>query len=147
MEITRDIRYIGVNDHKIDLFEGIFKVPKGMAYNSYVILDEKIAVMDTVDEDFKEPWLQNLKKALGDRKPDYLVVQHMEPDHSANILHLLEEYPQTTVVATQKAFDMMNHFFGVSWKAEKLVVKDGDELLLGNHRLEFIAAPWCTGRK
>ena len=141
MEITRDIRYIGVNDHNIDLFEGIFKVPNGMAYNSYVILDEKIAVMDTVDEEFKEKWLENLKKQLENRKPDYLVVQHMEPDHSANMLHLLEEYPEITIVATAKAFVMMSHYFGDYWEAKKLVVEDGEELSLGKHKLKFISAP------
>lgn len=141
MKITSDIRYIGVNDHSIDLFEGIYKVPNGMSYNSYVILDEKIAVMDSVDEEFKNPWFENLKRELGEKKPDYLVVQHMEPDHSANIVHLLERYPETTLVATAKAFDMMKNYFGAKLKANKLVVKDGEELSLGRHKLKFISAP------
>lgn len=141
MIITRDIRYIGVNDHKLDLFEGIYKVPNGMSYNSYVILDDKIAVLDSVDEEFKEEWLTKLKKELGERQPDYLIVQHMEPDHSANIIHLLEEYPEIIIVATQKAFVMMKHYFGTGWEANKLVVKDGDELVLGKHKLKFISAP------
>ena len=141
MKITSDIRYIGVNDHSIDLFEGIYNVPNGMAYNSYVIVDEKIAIMDTVDEDFTDIWFENLKRELGERKPDYLIVQHMEPDHSANVVHLLEKYPDTVLVATQKAFDMMKHYFGEGFVAKKQEVKDGEELLLGKHRLKFISAP------
>lgn len=141
MEITSDIKYIGVNDHSIDLFEGIYKVPNGMSYNSYVILDEKIAVLDTVDEEFKEPWLKNLQDALEGKTPDYLIVQHMEPDHSANVVHLLEQYPDTVLIATAKAFDMMQNYFGDGLQAKKLVVKDGEELSLGKHKLRFISAP------
>ena len=141
MEITSDIKYIGVNDHSIDLFEGIYKVPNGMSYNSYVILDEKIAVLDTVDEDFTAPWFENLEHVLEERIPDYLIVQHMEPDHSANVVHLLEKYPKTTLVATSKAFDMMQNYFGSGLHAKKLVVKDGEELSLGKHNLKFISAP------
>lgn len=141
MKVTSDIRYIGVNDHAIDLFEGIYKVPNGMAYNSYVIMDEKIAVMDTVDEQFTELWFENLEKELGERKPDYLIVQHMEPDHSANIVHLLGKYPETVLVATEKAFTMMKHYFGTGFHVEKKVVTDGEELSLGKHKLEFISAP------
>lgn len=141
MRITRDIRHIGVNDHDIDLFEGIYKVPKGMAYNSYLIVDEKIAVMDTVDEQFTKEWFDNMKKELGERIPDYLIVQHMEPDHSANILHLLERFPKVILVATAKAFDMMENYFRNGLEAEKLVVKDKDILSLGKHKLQFISAP------
>ena len=112
MNITKDIKYIGVNDHSIDLFEGQYKVPNGMAYNSYVIMDEKIAVMDTVDAGFTHEWLDNLSDVLGERKPDYLIVQHMEPDHSANIANFLRVYPDTTVVANTKTFAMMDNFFG-----------------------------------
>ena len=111
MNITKDIKYIGVNDHMIDLFEGMYKVPNGMSYNSYVILDEKIAVLDSVDGGFTIPWLNNLQNFLGKRKPDYLIVQHMEPDHSANILNFMEKYPKAMVVASAKAFDMMLSFF------------------------------------
>lgn len=141
MKITTDIRYIGVNDHTIDLFEGIYKVPKGMAYNSYVILDEKIAVLDTVDEEFTREWFQKLDKELDGRKPDYLIVQHMEPDHSANIVHLLQRYPETILVATAKAFDMMEHYFNTGLKAVRKVVTDGETLSLGEHKLQFISAP------
>ena len=141
MKITEDIRYIGVNDQNIDLFEGIYKVPNGMSYNSYVILDEKIAILDTVDEQFTEEWFEKLRKEIGERVPAYLIVQHMEPDHSANIVHLLEQYPDTILVATAKAFDMMKNYFGSGLKAKKLVVADGEELTLGKHKLKFIAAP------
>ena len=141
MKITGDIRYIGVNDHSIDLFEGIYRVPKGMSYNSYVILDEKIAIMDTVDEEFTNAWFENLKREIGECKPEYLIVQHMEPDHSANIVHLLEKYPETTLVATKKAFDMMEHYFGEEFRAKRQIVEDGEELSLGKHRLKFISAP------
>lgn len=141
MEITSDIRYIGVNDHCIDLFEGIYKVPNGMSYNSYVIIDEKIAIMDTVDEQFTAPWFENLEREIEGRKPDYLIVQHMEPDHSANVVQLLKKYPGTILVATAKAFDMMEHYFGAGFWANKQVVKDGEELFLGKHKLKFISAP------
>lgn len=141
MKITGDIRYIGVNDHTIDLFEGIYTVPNGMAYNSYVIVDEKIAILDTVEEQFTYLWFDKLEQEIGERKPDYLIVQHMEPDHSSNIVHLLEKYPQITLVATAKAFDMMKNYFGSGLQAKKLVVKDGEELSLGKHKLTFISAP------
>ena len=141
MRITSDVKYIGVNDHAIDLFEGIYKVPNGMAYNSYIIMDEKIAIMDTVDEQFTKLWFENLEKELGERKPDYLIVQHMEPDHSANIVHLLDKYPGTVLVATAKAFDMMKHYFGTDFRAKRKAVTDGEELSLGKHMLKFISAP------
>ena len=141
MEITSDIKYIGVDDHSIDLFEGIYKVPNGISYNSYVILDEKIAVLDTVDGDFTEQWFEKLEYTLNGKKPDYLIVQHMEPDHSANVVHLLEKYPATTLIATSKAFDMMQNYFGLDFQAKKMIVKDGEELSLGKHNLKFISAP------
>ncbi len=141
MKITNDIIYVGVNDHKIDLFEGQYDVPNGMAYNSYVIMDKKIAVMDTVDRNFKHEWLNNLEDALGGRKPDYLVVQHMEPDHSANIMNFLETYPEATVVSSQKAFNMMKNFFGTDFSDKRIVVGEGDSLELGEHTLSFVAAP------
>ncbi len=141
MEITKDIKYIGVNDRDIDLFEGQYVVENGMAYNSYVISDDKIAVMDTVDERFGEQWLENLKAALLGRTPDYLVVQHMEPDHSANIVSFLKAYPGAKVVASAKAFAMMEQFFGRSFSDCSIVVKEGDTLSLGRHILNFIAAP------
>lgn len=141
MDITRDIRYIGVNDYKIDLFEGLYPVPNGMAYNSYVIMDEKIAIMDTVDEQFTIEWMNNIKMILGDKSPDYLVVQHMEPDHSANILKLLDEYPKTTIVATAKAFGMMKNYFGKDFEENRIVVDDKDMLNLGKHHLMFMTAP------
>ena len=141
MEITKEIKYIGVNDHDIDLFEGHYIVENGMAYNSYVILDEKIAVMDTVDTHFTEEWLTNLKTALNGRKPDYLIVQHMEPDHSANIANFLKEYPETVLVASMAAFNMMKQFFGTDYADKKMVVKEGDTLSLGKHTLSFVAAP------
>lgn len=141
MNITKDIRYIGVNDHKIDLFEGQYTVPNGMAYNSYVIMDEKVAVMDTVDRNFGDEWLENLKAALEGRKPDYLIVQHMEPDHSANIALFLKEYPDAAVVGNTKTFGMIDAFFGENLCRNKLIVKDGDELPLGAHTLTFVFAP------
>lgn len=141
MTITKDIRYIGVNDHKVDLFEGQYVVPNGMAYNSYVILDEKIAVMDTVDKNFTHEWLDNLQKALDGRKPDFLVVQHMEPDHSANIDKFLALYPEAVVVASAKAFAMMKNFFGTDYADRRIVVGEGDTLSLGKHTLAFVTAP------
>ncbi len=141
MTITNDIRYIGVNDHQVDLFEGQYVVPNGMAYNSYVILDEKIAVMDTVDQNFGEAWLNNLSAVLEGRKPDYLIVQHMEPDHSANVANFLNTYPEATVVASAKAFTMMKQFFGTDYADRRVVVKEGDTLSLGKHTLAFVTAP------
>ena len=141
MTITKDIRYIGVNDHQVDLFEGQYDVPNGMAYNSYVILDEKIAVMDTVDANFGEEWLGKLAAVLEGRKPDYLVVQHMEPDHSANIDVFLKAYPEATVVASAKAFTMMKQFFGTDYADRRVVVGEGDTLSLGKHVLTFVTAP------
>lgn len=141
MKITNDIRYVGVNDHKVDLFEGQYVVPNGMAYNSYVIMDEKIAVMDTVDRSFKHEWLNNLEDALEGRKPDYLVVQHMEPDHSANILNFMTNYPEATIVSSAKAFTMMGNFFGTQFEDRRIVVGEGDTLELGSHTLAFVAAP------
>lgn len=135
------IKYIGVNDHNIDLFEGQYIVPNGMAYNSYIIYDEKIAIMDTVDAKFKEEWFENIKKELGDKKPDYLIVQHMEPDHSANIDEFAKVFPDTTIVATDRAFVMMNKFFGTDYADRRLVVGEGDTLNLGEHTLTFIMAP------
>ena len=141
MFITNDIKYIGVNDHQVDLFEGQYVVPNGMAYNSYVILDDKIAVMDTVDQNFTHEWLDNLQKVLGDRKPDYLVVQHMEPDHAANVANFMNLYPETTVVASFKAFGMMKNFFGTDYADRRIVVSEGDTLDLGKHVLTFVTAP------
>ena len=139
--ITKDILYIGVNDHDLDLFEGQYIVPLGMAYNSYVILDEKVAVMDTVEKHFGEEWLANLEEALSGRTPDYLVVQHMEPDHSANIACFMEKYPAATIVASAKAFTMMKNFYGNEYESRRLVAAEGTELALGAHTLRFIAAP------
>ena len=141
MKITNDIVYIGVNDHEVDLFEGQYVVPNGMAYNSYVILDEKIAVMDTVDKNFTHQWLDNLQKALGGRKPDYLVVQHMEFDHAANVAVFLKTYPEATVVASAKAFTMMRQFFGSDYAERRMVVGEMDTLCLGQHTLTFVTAP------
>lgn len=141
MHITNDIRYVGVNDHEIDLFEGMYDVPNGMSYNSYVIIDEKIAVMDSVDRSFGEVWLKNIKEALADRTPEYLVVQHMEPDHSSNIALFMETYPQAIVVASAKSFAMMKQFFGDEYAARRRIVKEGDVLSLGSHELAFVAAP------
>ena len=141
MNITKDIKYIGVNDHNIDLFEGQYEVPNGMAYNSYVILDEKIAVMDTVDVNFTHEWMDNLQNAIGSRKPDYLIVQHMEPDHSANIHNFIKAYPEATIVASEKAFRMMKNFFGTDFADNRMVIAEGDTLCLGRHNLTFIGAP------
>ena len=141
MKITNDILYIGVNDHKIDLFEGQYDVPNGMAYNSYVIKDYKTAVMDTVDQNFTHEWLDNLGKALDGKKPDYLIVQHMEPDHSANIAKAMELYPEMVIVSNAKSFPMMKNFFGKEYEDRRLIIKDGDELPLGRHVLHFVAAP------
>ncbi|MDE7231360.1 MAG: FprA family A-type flavoprotein [Oscillospiraceae bacterium] len=141
MTITNDIRYIGVNDHEIDLFEGMYVVPNGMAYNSYVIMDEKIAVMDTVDQHFGGEWMSNLEKELGGRNPDYLVVQHMEPDHSANIKVFADKFPKAVIVASDKAFVMMKQFFGTDFADRRIVVGEGDKLELGKHVLNFITAP------
>ncbi len=141
MTITNDIRYIGVNDHQVDLFEGQYVVPNGMAYNSYAILDEKVAIMDTVDQNFGEEWLGNVSKALDGRKPDYLIVQHMEPDHSANIDNFLNVYPEATVVASAKAFTMMKQFFGTDYADRRIVVGEGSTLSLGKHVLTFVTAP------
>ena len=141
MKITDSIKYVGVNDHQIDLFEGQYVVPLGMAYNSYVIMDEKIAVMDTVDVKFTDEWLGNLKEVLDGRKPDYLIVQHMEPDHSANIMNFLAVYPDTTVVGNAKTFTFMGQFFDLDPAMKKLVVKNGDKLELGAHVLNFVFAP------
>ncbi len=139
--ITKDIKYVGVNDRNIDLFEGQFIVPEGMAYNSYVIIDEKIAVMDTVDKNFGDEWLSNIKSVLGDRKPDYLIVQHMEPDHSANIFNFTKVYPDALVVSSDRAFKMMLNYFETDYSDRRIVVKEGDTLSLGQHTLSFIAAP------
>ena len=141
MHITNDIRYIGVNDHEIDLFEGQYIVPNGMAYNSYVILDEKVAVMDTVDVRFAQQWLQNLQDALAGRQPDYLIIQHMEPDHSSSIMLFMEKYPQAVIVSNDKSFPMMQQFFGEDFAEKKIAVKSGDTLSLGAHQLTFVAAP------
>lgn len=141
MNVTKDIYYVGVNDHDIDLFEGQYVVPDGMAYNSYVIKDEKICVMDTVDIHFKEEWLSNISKVLDGRNPDYLVVQHMEPDHSANILSFLEVYPDTTIVTNAQAFKMMNQFFTLPSTVKTQLVKENDTLCLGTHTLQFVFAP------
>lgn len=141
MTITNDIRYIGVNDHDIDLFEGQYIVPEGMAYNSYVIIDEKIAVMDTVSADFGEEWLANLENVLGGRKPDYLIIHHMEPDHSANIDKFISAYPEAAVVGNAKTFEMIDQFFGSGLCKNKLAVKNGDTLSLGKHELTFLFAP------
>ena len=141
MTITNDIRYIGVNDHDIDLFEGQYIVPEGMAYNSYVIIDEKIAVMDTVSADFGEEWLANLENVLGGRKPDYLIIHHMEPDHSANIEKFISAYPEAAVVGNAKTFEMIDQFFGSGLCKNRLAVKNGDTLSLGRHELTFLFAP------
>ena len=141
MKITNDIRYVGVNDHQVDLFEGQYVVPNGMAYNSYVILDEKVAVMYTVDRNFTHQWLDNIQNTLGGRKPDYLVIQHMEPDHSANIANFLKVYPDATVVSSAKAFTMMKQFFGDDYADRRIVVGEGSTLSLGKHTLAFVTAP------
>ena len=141
MNITDDIKYVGVDDHIIDLFEGQYVVPNGMAYNSYVIMDEKIAVTDTVCLEFKDEWLDKLAKTLGERKPNYLIIHHMEPDHSGNVMNFLEKYPDTTVVGNAQTFNLLNNFFEVAPTLNKLVVKEGDVLDLGKHKLQFIFAP------
>lgn len=141
MQITQDIKYVGVNDHEVDLFEGQYVVENGMAYNSYVILDEKIAVFDTVDARFGDRWLGNIEAAVGSKRPDYLIVQHMEPDHSANIVRFMDAYPGTTVVASQKAFNMMGQFFGTDFASRRIVVGEGSTLSLGKHNLTFVTAP------
>lgn len=141
MKITNDVRYVGVNDHKIDLFEGQYSVPNGMAYNSYVITDEKTAVMDTVDAAFGDEWLANIEAALGGGSPDYLVVSHMEPDHSANIARFAEKYPEAKIVGNAKTFAMIKRFFGTDYADRQVVVKDGETLSLGSHELTFVFAP------
>lgn len=139
--MLKNIKYIGVNDHEIDLFEGQYIVPNGMSYNSYIIKDEKMAVMDTVDKNFYDEWMLNIKNELGDASPDYLIVQHMEPDHSANINRFAEEFPDATIVATDRAFVMMKKFFGTDYADRRLVVGEGDTLSLGEHTLTFVLAP------
>ena len=139
--ITNDIKYVGVNDHKIDLFEGQYIVPNGMAYNSYIILDQKIAVMDSVDINFSNEWLSNIDSVLDGKKPDYLIIQHMEPDHSSSIVEFTNKYPDTILVSTEKAFAMMQKFFETDFCEKRIIVKEGDTLSLGNHKLTFIVAP------
>ncbi len=139
--VTNDIKYVGVNDRNIDLFEGQFIVPEGMAYNSYVIIDEKIAVMDAVDKNFGDEWLANIKSVLGSRTPDYLVVQHMEPDHSASIANFVKEYPEAVIVSSDRAFKMMQNYFEIDFSEKRIIVKEGDSLSLGKHTLSIIAAP------
>ena len=141
MEITNDVKYIGVNDHEIDLFEGQYVVENGMAYNSYMIIDDKIAVLDTVDAHFGDEWLENMRRELDGREPDYLIVQHMEPDHSANITSFMDLYTGAKVVSSKKAFVMMKQFFGTDYSDRAIEIKDGDTLELGKHTLSFIAAP------
>ena len=141
MFITNDIKYIGVNDHSIDLFEGQYDVPNGMAYNSYTIIDEKIAIMDTVDANFTHQWMDNIQNAIGSRKPDYLIIQHMEPDHSANIMNFVKAYPEVKILASAKAFKMMGNFFGTDFPDNQVVISEGDTLCLGKHNLTFIGAP------
>ena len=137
MNITSDIKYIGVNDRNIDLFEGQYVVPNGMSYNSYLITDEKIAVVDTVDAAFTHEWLDNIENALGGKKPDYLIVQHMEPDHSANIMNFAKAYPDAVIVSSAKAFAMMKNFFGTDFAEKQIVVGEGDTLSLGKHNLKL----------
>lgn len=141
MKITKDILYVGVNDHDVDLFEGQYIVPNGMAYNSYVIVDEKIAVMDTVDAHFTHEWLDNIENALGSRKPDYLIIQHMEPDHSANIASFMNNYKDAVIVSSAKAFTMMKQFFGTDFEGRNMVIAEGDTLSLGKHTFHFVSAP------
>jgi len=141
MIITNDIKYLGVNDHEIDLFEGQYDVPNGMAYNSYVICDEKTAVFDTVDASFIDAWLKNLEEALSGKAPDYLIVQHMEPDHSAGIRVLMEKYPETTIVATAQAFRMMKQFFDEEYESRRIIAAEKSTLSLGRHTLTFVTAP------
>ena len=141
MNITKDIRYIGVNDHDIDLFEGQYIVPNGMAYNSYAIIDGKTAVIDTVDVRFRDEWFGNIKAVLGDKAPDYLIVHHMEPDHAGNIAAFMDAYKTTTIVSSAKAFAMMQNFFGTDYEDRRVVVAEGDTLSLGEHTLTFVTAP------
>ena len=141
MTVTKNIYYVGVNDRELDLFEGHYIVPEGMAYNSYIIVDEKCAVMDSVDKKFGEEWLENIAKVLGERSPDYLIVQHMEPDHSANIGKFAEKYPEAVIVSSQKSFGMMKNFFDNDYADRRIVVGDGDSLSLGSHTLRFAATP------
>ena len=141
MEIVKDIFYVGVNDKNIDLFEGQYIVPNGMAYNSYLIIDEKIAVLDSVDKNFKDEWLNNIKKQIGEKEVDYLIVSHMEPDHSANIIAFAEKYPNAKIVSSSKAFTMMKNFFGTDFADRRLIINEGDELGLGEHKLTFVSAP------
>ena len=141
MTITQDIKYIGVNDHQIDLFEGQYVVPNGMSYNSYAIIDEKIAIMDSVDVKFTHEWMDNIQNVLGDRKPDYLIVQHMEPDHSANVANFMKLYKDTKIVASAKAFTMMQNFFGTDYADRRIIVGEGDTLSLGKHTLTWVTAP------
>lgn len=141
MDITNDIRYIGVNDHKIDLFEGQYDTPNGMAYNSYIIMDEKIAILDTVDMNFGEEWMEKIARELDGHQPDFLIIHHMEPDHSANISRFMERYDQARIVASPNAFVMMKQFFGTDYAERKLAVKEGDQLNLGTHTLRFLGAP------
>ncbi|MGM9978228.1 MAG: FprA family A-type flavoprotein [Clostridium sp.] len=139
--VTNDIIYVGVNDHKVDLFEGQYKVPNGMSYNSYVVLDEKVTVFDTVDANFNDEWLENVNKALNGRKPDYLVVQHMEPDHSANVFNFAKAYPEAKIVGNAKTFVMIKQFFGTAFEDRQVVVKDGESLCTGKHTFTFVFAP------
>ena len=141
MTITKDVKYVGVNDHEIDLFEGQYDVPNGMAYNSYAIIDEKIAVMDSVDLRFADKWIENVKNTLDGRAPDYLVIQHMEPDHSSSIMEFVKAFPDVTIVSSAKAFTMMKGFFGVDFAERRIVVGEGDTLSLGKHELTFVTAP------
>lgn len=141
MNITSDIKYIGVMDNAIDLFEGLYRVPEGISYNSYVIMDEQIAIMDTVDVKFTGQWMEQIQNILGEREPDYLIMQHMEPDHSANILNLVKRYPSAKIVASVKAFAMMKNYYGEDFTDSQIVVGDGDELILGKHKLVFATAP------
>ena len=141
MEITKDIFYVGVNDHLIDLFEGQYDVPNGMAYNSYLICDDKVAVMDSVDAHFTDEWITKIAAALGERAPDYFVVQHMEPDHSGSVDAFAQAYPETTIVASAQAFNMMKAYFGTDYADRRIVVKEGDTLPLGRHTLHFVTAP------
>ena len=141
MYIVNDVKYVGVNDKNIDLFEGLYDVPNGIAYNSYVIFDKDIAVMDSVDSNFADEWLENLKEVLNGKKPRYLIIQHMEPDHSASIMHFMKAYPETTVVSSAAAFKMMNNYFKTDFEENRIVITDGSELDLGNHKLTFVTAP------
>ena len=146
MEITKDILYVGVNDHLVDLFESQYDVPNGMAYNSYLICDEKVAVMDSVDAHFTDEWITKIAAALGERAPDYFVVQHMEPDHSGSVAAFAQAYPETTIVASAQAFNMMKAYFGTDYADRRIVVKEGDTLPLGRHTLHFVTAPMVHWR-